>query len=118
MNPWMFIMIWIASQSLQIALGCWALFKRPGPDGRTGPGAPGRRRLGSLMASAFASILPLMTLILFLRVFVIGGSSNVAQLAGDEGYDLWHLWFSAWPLLLLGDPAGVLIGLVALAIPP
>ena len=68
--------------------------------------------------SVVASVLPLVTLLLFLRVFVIGGSSNVAQLAGESGLDLWSLWFHAWPLLFFGNPVAFMVALVAALLPP
>ena len=66
------------------------------------PDAAGRKRLGSLVVSAIASILPLWTLVLVLRVFVIGGSSHVVQLAGGT-YDLFGLWVKWWPNLFFGN---------------
>ncbi len=72
----------------------------------------------SLILGSAAGAIPLITLVLFLAVFVIGGSSNVAQLAGDSGHDLWSLWFGWWPVLLFGNPISVLCSVAALAIPP
>lgn len=109
MNPWAFLLLWIGSYALHLAVGVYAYSKE-----RT----TGDRRLGPLVVSGVASIPPLITLLLFVRVFVLGGSSNVAQLAGEDGYDLWRLWFQAWPLLFFGNPAAFLVTLGAAFLPP
>jgi hypothetical protein len=58
-----------------------------------------------------SAIVPTITLELFLRVFVIGHSSNVAQLAGSNGIDLWELWFNAlFPVPTLGAHLAVAAG--------
>jgi hypothetical protein len=106
MNPWMFLFLWVGSQALQLTLAVLAVCQRPDA------------RLGALVASGAASVLPLITLVLFLRVFVIGGSSNVAQLAGESGFDLWSLWFHAWPLLFFGNPLAFLVAVTAALLPP
>jgi len=110
MNPWLFLLVWVGSQTMSLVFAILAV--------RQPPDATGQRRLGSLWVSGLASILPLITLLLFLRVFVIGGSSNVAQLAGDGGYSLWSLWFDAWPILFFGNPIAFLVALVAAFLPP
>jgi predicted 3-demethylubiquinone-9 3-methyltransferase (glyoxalase superfamily) len=69
-------------------------------------------------ATGVASVLPPITLLLFLRVFVLGGSSKVAQLAGESGFDLWRVWFHASPLLFLGNPLAFSVGLAAALLPP
>src|SRR5262245_15581230 len=74
--------------------------------------------MASLIVSGAASILPITTFLLFLVVFVIGGSSNVGQLAGESGFGLWRLWFSAWPLLFLGNPLSFLASVIAVCLPP
>src|SRR5262249_1354027 len=110
MNPWLFLFLWVGAQALQLTLAVLAVRQRPD--------ASGRKRLGSLVVSGVASVLPVVTLVLFLRVFVIGGSSNVAQLAGESGFDLWSLWFHAWPLLFVGNPLAFLVTVVAALLPP
>jgi hypothetical protein len=102
--------LWIGSQSLQVFSGIQALRERPNSN------RP--KRLGSLYVSGVASILPFATLLLFLRVFVIGGSSNVAQLAGPSGSSLWSLWFHAWPLLFFGCPLAFVATAAATIVPP
>jgi hypothetical protein len=110
MNPWMFLIMWVGSQAMQMIFGVLAV--------RQDPDAAGHKKLGSLIASCVPSILPLATLLLFLRVFVFGGSSNVAQLAGGSGMSLWSLWFHAWPLLFFGNPLAFLASLVVALLPP
>src|SRR5262245_1237852 len=72
----------------------------------------------ALVASAIVSVLPLFALLMFVRVFVIGGSSNVAQFAGADGAGLWSEWFHAWPLFFFGGPVVLLVTLVAALFPP
>jgi hypothetical protein len=110
MNPWIFLFLWVGSQTMHMVF--WLLAARQPPEAR------GRKRLGSLALSGLASILPLITLLLFLGVFVIGGSSNVAQIAGESGSSLWGLWFAAWPLLFFGNPVAFLVAVVATFLPP
>ena len=109
LNPWTFLLLWIVCQSLHLVLGAFAIRREYSTN---------KRRLGTLIASGLGGILPLATLLLFIRVFVIGGSSNVAQLAGYEGRALWTLWFHAWPLLFFGNPIAFWVGLVAGVLPP
>ena len=110
MNPWLFLFLWVSSQALQLTFGVLALCQRP-EIGR-------QRRVGALVVSGYASVVPLVTLLLFLWVFVIGGSSNVAQHARFSGLDLWSLWFQAWPFLLFGNPLSCLVAVVAALLPP
>src|SRR5437763_2671659 len=105
MNSLLFLFIWIGSQVLQVALTS-AAYLQPRPPG-------GGRQLGPLYVSTAASLVPLITLVLFLRVFVIGGSSNVAQIAGEAGMGLWSLWASAWLPLFCGIPIVFVVLLVA-----
>lgn len=77
-----------------------------------------RRGTASLWLSAIASIAPLATLSIFTVVFVIGKSSNVAQLAGDEGFGFWQLWLSAWPILFFANPLFLLVCIIAAVLPP
>ncbi len=104
-----FLALWLLSQTLHLALGWFAL--RQQRKKREPP-------LNSLIASAIGGILPLLALVLFLWVFVIGGSSNVAKLAGAQGRTLWRLWFSWWPALFLGLPVTGLVLLGAALSPP
>jgi hypothetical protein len=68
--------------------------------------------------SAAAAIVPAITLMLFVCIFVIGGSSNVAQLAGESGMDLWSLWFDVWPFLFFTNPLILVVTVVAVVFPP
>lgn len=107
MNLWIFLLVfWVSSQVLQLVFGVLAIQTSE------------QKRLSSLKVSALASILPMFTLLLFITVFVIGGSSNVAQLAGEEGQDPWTLWAIAWPLLFIGNPVAFFVVLVAAFCPP
>jgi hypothetical protein len=110
MDQWLLLSAWMAAHFFQLTFGIVALRQRIDPQRPT--------RHVSLLISGLSSFLPFIALALFLRVFVIGGSSNVAQLAGDEGLDLWHLWFSAWPFLLFGIPVAGIASLVAVLMPP
>jgi|WetSurMetagenome_2_1015567.scaffolds.fasta_scaffold234877_1 hypothetical protein len=102
--------MWIALQSIHLALVAVAFSNRRKSlaDNHVAP----------LVLSSTAAIVPLGTLVLFLLVFVIGHSSNVAQIAGESGYGLWHLWFTVWPLLLLGNVVAGLVAIVATIFPP
>jgi hypothetical protein len=104
------LLFWVAALSLQVVCRVASL-RRP-----TAPGAP--RHYGSLVLSAVGAVAPAATLVLFAWVFVGGRSSNVAQFAADGGLGLWRLWSHAWPVLLLGNGASVLMNLAALSLPP
>ncbi len=104
------VVLWVGSQVLQLYFGILAI--RQQPDANNG------RRLTSLTLSGIASMLPFFTLLLFLFVFVIGGSSNVAQRAGQSGMDLWGLWFDLWPLLYFGNPPAFFVVCLAALLPP
>jgi len=110
MNPWLFLGLWIGSHAMQLAFGATALRKQQA--------GPEPKRLGSLSVSFYGSILPWITLILFIVVFVIGGSSNVRQLAGKSGYELWSLWCGMWPLLFVGNPVAFLVLAITAMFPP
>jgi hypothetical protein len=103
---WIFLLLWVSSQALQLVFGVLAMQTSE------------KKLLGSLKVSALASILPSITLILFITVFVIGGSSNVAQLAGEAGQGLWTLWAGFWPLLFIGNPIAFFVALVTAFFPP
>lgn len=72
----------------------------------------------SVLAVATVSIAPLVTLALYGYVFMIHGSSNVAQLAGDEGFAAWRLWSHAWIPLFYGNLIGAVASLCLLGMPP
>lgn len=75
-------------------------------------------RVGALYVSGGATAMSLLTFILFIRVFVVGQSSNVAQFAGEAGFHLWSLWARYWPLLLIGNLAALVLAWIAVLIPP
>lgn len=108
MNGLVYAICWIAAVVAQVTFGVMTLRDEPAE----------RKRHAALMVSAIASILPLVTLGLFLHVFIIGGSSNVAQLAGEAGMDRWSLWLRAWPVLSFGSPLAFLGTIVANLLPP
>lgn len=110
MNAWTVLFFWIGSQSMQLVFGVLA-FRQISA---VGDG----KRITALLVSWVASIPPLCTLLLFLTVFVIGGSSNVAQLAGESGRELWRLWLGAWPLLLFGNLLAGPVAICAALFPP
>jgi hypothetical protein len=76
------------------------------------------RGCGPLLLSAVATIPPLITLAVFLVVFVIGRASNVAQLAGPNGSGLWMLWASGWIFFVAINPIAFIVGVVAILLPP
>lgn len=79
----------------------------------------GRRRTQrAIVVSGVAMIHPVLTLVVFTLVFLVGRSSNVAQLAGSGGYDWWGLWFDFWMPALLATPVAGLVVLVALILRP
>ena len=83
-------------------------------------GAGARRwRWWSWPAAALISGLPsVLTLLLFVYVYVLGGASNVVQLAGEgSGLHYWKVWFNVWPLLVLTNPPALLVALVVLVRP-
>ena len=75
-------------------------------------------KLGALLFAGAASVMSLVTLLLVIRVFVVGGSSNVAQFAGESGMNLWSFWFHAWGFLFLGDGLAFVVSTVAVFFPP
>ncbi|MGA2062754.1 MAG: hypothetical protein ABSG67_19965 [Thermoguttaceae bacterium] len=109
-GPWTFLWAWIILHVLHAALAL-AAFIYP-------PAFAKQRRVGTLAASTFITFMPLITLIFFIKVFVIGQSSNVVQIAGESGYALWELWAGTWPLLLIGNAIAWLVALVATVFPP
>ncbi len=111
MSPRLFLAVWVGAHAAQIALGIAAL-QKPAP-----LGAP--RVRAWVWVSGIASVVPLLALVLFVLVFVVGGASNVAQMSnGDEQRRLWSLWVETWPMLLLGCPASLAAQAFAAALPP
>lgn len=110
MNSDFFLSVWCTCLALQLGFAVAAFWQTATPDGF--------RARRSLYVSAAASLVPLVTLCLFIRVFVIGRSSNVAQFAGDDGFRLWALWADEWlPLLFCNFVVFVSLFAVTL-IPP
>ncbi len=109
-GPWTFLWAWIVLHVLHAAFAA-AAFIRP-------PAAAEPKRIGTLTTSTVVTLAPLVTLLLFTKVFVIGHSSNVAQIAGDAGFSLWALWEGTWPLLLIGNGIAWPVAVVATVLPP
>ena len=110
MNTWILTVTWVGFEALHLLFGGYSFWRGPPPDQT--------RRFRASEIAAYASVLPLLTLLLFIRVFVIGRSSQVAQLAGDSGFELWRLWTDFWPLFFFSSPIVFLITLVAALLPP
>jgi hypothetical protein len=106
----MLLFLWIGAHVLQLMFAIRALYLSAILENRNRPAA--------VWASLAASALSLATLALFLTVFVIGGSSHVAQLAGEQGFGLWRVWAAWWPLLLLSAPLALLVAIGAALWPP
>jgi hypothetical protein len=53
-------------------------------------------------------ISPVVSVILYLWTFMLNNASNVSQL-NSAGSEMWHLWASLWPYLLLANLFSVLI---------
>lgn len=109
MTQWM-IVVWFVCQLLAIVLVVLAV--------RWEFRSLDRRRFGAIRVSCAAMAAPLLTITLFVWIFVIGRSSNVAQLAGPDGRGLWRLWLAVWQLLFFMCPASLLTGVVAALCPP
>ena len=68
----------------------------------------GRPSVAEATAALF-SLISWFTLTVFVLVFVIGGSSNVAQLAGSSGMDGWAIWFNCFPVNLVGNLLSIIV---------
>lgn len=108
MSLWSILALWITIWVIQIVFGVIAV--------RQQLETPRPSRHYPLLLSALSSIPPLVGMVLFAYVFVIGRSSNVAQLTGR--HDLWKLWCDAWLYLMLGIPIAQIASVFALLLPP
>ena len=104
------LLTWLIAHALQFRWAFLAM-RRSSEDA-----APSR--LTALQFSLVASCASLLTLAIFLWVFVIGGSSNVAQMAGPSGLKLWAFWGAAWPFMLMANPLALLFLVVSACCPP
>jgi hypothetical protein len=77
---------------------------------RTAPGEPN----GPLFASALSVSVPLVTLVLYVFIFVLVGASHDLLLAGESGSVPWLLWACVWWPLLIGNLVVFLVAWVAL----
>ena len=110
MNVWLLLAAWVLAHVAQAALSV-AAWREP-------PDQSGRRRLASLKCSLIVSLVPVASLLAFVMIFVIGGGSNVAQIAGERGMDLWSLWVDLWLPLYLGTLVAVVGGVILAILPP
>ncbi len=78
-----------------------------------------RPRWSSLSVASLVSALPaVLTLLLFVYVYVLGAASNVVQLAGEgSGLHYWKVWLHSWPVLVLTTPPALIVALVVLFMP-
>ena len=110
MSPWLVLWLWIAMHGMHIALSVIAYMRQ---EFQRGP-----LEASSSGLSIAGAAVPLLSLLVFLRVFVFGGGSNVAQMADGGGEDLWELWFDFYPLMGIGTLLGGGAVLVSLCLPP
>ncbi len=109
-GPWTFLWSWIVLHIIHAVLAA-AVYICP-------PSVAEPRRFGTLTASTIVTLLPLITLFLFVQVFVIGHSSNVRECAGESGFALWGLWMSSWPLLLICNAVAWPVAVISTILPP
>ena len=98
---------WLLVLTMQVVLGVMALRPRAS--------SVGQKQQGSLWLSGIVSVFPLLTLVVIVRVFVIGGSSNVAQFPDPYGS---RLWATNWYCLFWGNVIATMMLLAILALPP
>jgi hypothetical protein len=106
MHPYLLLTLWTSASVIHVVL-CIPAYRR--------------HHRASLVVSGLAAVAPVAFLFAVIRVFVIGGASNVAQIAsggGSSGLDLWSLWFHLYPWLFFSCMASVLASAVAVALPP
>jgi len=101
---------WGGAHAASLVFGVIAFLRRS-PPGEA-------REIGAIIVSLVASIPPLITWLLVLKVFIIGGSSNIVQIAGPAGTSLWSLWARAWLYLLYGNGIALLVTGLAMLFPP
>lgn len=105
-----FLPVWIGALLLQAVLACRALQRSWSSDEK--------RNDVALPLSIMVALMPLMSLLIYLRIFVIGGGSSIAQLAGPDGMRLWSLWVNLWPILALGNLGAFLALGILTCVPP
>jgi len=102
LSPPVFLWTWITLQCLHLALVAWDLF------GRT------HKRKKANRISLLAAIPSVVTLILFIVVFVIGHASTDAQLTPRSTTELWRLWVFSYLFNLLLLPVAIISAFVNL----
>ena len=100
---------WLVAEVAFVALVICALCRRP----RSKP-----HPVFALVFSVLGNVVTILTIFYFTKVFIIGKSSNVAQMAGRDGEDLWSLWFHVWEPLLLFTPLSCTLCVLGVACPP
>jgi hypothetical protein len=110
MTGWILLLTWMIAHALQFRWAFLAM-RRSSVDA-----VPSRHT--ALHFSLFASCASLLTLAAFLWVFVIGGSSNVAQMAGPGGLGRWSFWYEAWPFMLMANPLALMFLVASACCPP
>ncbi len=72
----------------------------------------------SLLVGGLVCLINFVSLSLFVIVFLIGRSSNVAQFAGRDSFNYWGLWFNTWGWTILSLLVVGAVALVVSACPP
>ena len=101
-GPMAFVYTWAALQVAVVSMFGYVLL------------SGGRPSKAETTAAVF-SLMPLFTLTTFVYVFVIGGSSNVAQLAGGSGLDLWSFWFDYFSFNIFGNLLAIVVLLICVS---
>ncbi|MHC5055845.1 MAG: hypothetical protein ACYTKD_14130 [Planctomycetota bacterium] len=105
-GAWVAFLAWVVTAVLHIGLGSVAL---------AGERKLEDARLGSLKVSCVAGAFPLLALVVFFLVFVVGGGSSVAQMSAPN---MWLLWNDLFGLLFVGTSAALIAAIVAACLPP
>jgi hypothetical protein len=110
LESWISFLLWLASAITQVVTGLQAY--------KNNQSVAEESVNNILFPLALFSIAPFVTLIIFVIVFIIGGSSNIVQIAGERGHIFWELWFFAWPFLYIANPIALVLSSVLILFPP
>ena len=72
----------------------------------------------ALITPLISAVISMFTFVCFTLVFIVGRSSNVAQMAQPDGMDWWSFWFNVWPFALFSNMALVVVSAVFVFLPP
>ncbi len=110
MNPFVLYLLWGA---LLLGSVLWSalLFKRQ-------PRPVGAMAKAALIVPLVSAIISFWTFVCFTLVFLVGGSSNVAQFAQPDGMNWWSFWFSWFRPLLAANLLLLLVSGVFVFLPP